>query len=99
MLNSEQNVWPRFNPDRWFINPLPFNREYNTDPRLKALKRKGLINHGSTLGFRGSGGLAQNSVLFGLKASYPTFGDCKQGYAERFAGINNCVPGDYVGYT
>ena len=43
---------PWFNPDRWFINPLPFNREYNRDPMLKAHKKEGAFNHGSTLGFR-----------------------------------------------
>ena len=29
--------------------PPPQNREYNRDPNVKALKRRGCINHGSTL--------------------------------------------------
>ena len=29
--------------------PPPLNREYNRDPNIKALKRRGFINHGSTL--------------------------------------------------
>ena len=38
------------------INELPpFNRGYNMDPNMKALKRRGLINHVSTLGFWGFG--------------------------------------------
>ena len=27
----------------------PLNRDYNRDPYIKALKRRGVINHGSTL--------------------------------------------------
>ena len=30
--------------------PPPLNREYNMDPNMKALKRRGFINQGSTLG-------------------------------------------------
>ena len=30
--------------------PPPLNREHNRDPNIKALKRRGFINHGSTLG-------------------------------------------------
>ena len=30
--------------------PPPLNRDYNKDPNTKALKRRGFINHGSTLG-------------------------------------------------
>ena len=30
--------------------PPPLNRDDNTDPSIQALKRKGVINHGSTLG-------------------------------------------------
>ena len=29
--------------------PPPFNRDYNRDPNIKALKGRGFINHGSTL--------------------------------------------------
>ena len=29
--------------------PPPLNRDYNRDPNIKALKRRGFINHGSTL--------------------------------------------------
>ena len=29
--------------------PPPINRDYNRDPNIKALKRGGVINHGSTL--------------------------------------------------
>ena len=29
--------------------PPPLNRDYDRDPNIKALKRRGLINHGSTL--------------------------------------------------
>ena len=28
--------------------PPPLNRDYNRDPNIKALKRRGFINHGST---------------------------------------------------
>ena len=31
--------------------PPPHNMGYNRDPDIKALKRRGFINHGSTLGF------------------------------------------------
>ena len=35
------------------INKPPLlDRDYNTDPNIKALKRRGFINHGSTLGLR-----------------------------------------------
>ena len=30
-------------------NPPPLNRDYSRDPNIKALKRRGFINHGSTL--------------------------------------------------
>ena len=29
--------------------PPPLNRDYNRDPNIKALKRRGFVNHGSTL--------------------------------------------------
>ena len=29
-------------------NPPPLNGDYNKDPNMKALKRRGFINHGST---------------------------------------------------
>ena len=32
--------------------PPALSRDYNRDPKIKALKRKGFINHGSVLGFR-----------------------------------------------
>ena len=32
--------------------PPPLNGDYNRDPNIKALKRRGFINHGSTLGFK-----------------------------------------------
>ena len=28
--------------------PPPLNRDYSRDPKIKALKRRGFINHGST---------------------------------------------------
>ena len=32
------------------INELPpLNRDYDRDPNIKALRRKGFLNHGSTL--------------------------------------------------
>ena len=31
--------------------PCPLNGGHNTDPNIKALKGKGFINHGPTLGF------------------------------------------------
>ena len=31
------------------MNPLRFNRGYNRDPNIQALKRMGFINHGSAL--------------------------------------------------
>ena len=31
--------------------PPPLNRDNNRDPNIKALKRRGFINHGSTLGW------------------------------------------------
>ena len=35
---------------RLLINkPLPLNGDYSKDPNIKALKRRGFINHGSTL--------------------------------------------------
>ena len=55
-LNSKQTL----NPDPFtkvtqtLINrPPPLNRDCNRDPYIKALKRRGFINHGSTL-FRSS---------------------------------------------
>ena len=39
--------------------PPPFNKGYNRDPNIKALKRREFINHGSTLGCR-PGGLRVN---------------------------------------
>ena len=30
--------------------PPPLNKDYHRDPNIKALERKGFINHGSTLG-------------------------------------------------
>ena len=33
-------------------NPPPLHRDYDRDPNIKALKRKGFINHGSTLGLQ-----------------------------------------------
>ena len=32
--------------------PAALDRDYNRDPNIKALKRRGSINHGSTFGFR-----------------------------------------------
>ena len=29
--------------------PIPPNRDYSRDPNIKAFKRRGFINHGSTL--------------------------------------------------
>ena len=29
--------------------PPPLNRDYDRDPNIKALKRRGFLNHGSTL--------------------------------------------------
>ena len=29
--------------------PPPFNRDYNRDPNIQALKRRGFVHHGSTL--------------------------------------------------
>ena len=29
--------------------PTPINRDYMTDPKIKALERRGFMNHGSTL--------------------------------------------------
>ena len=37
-------------------NPTPLNGDYNSVPNTKALERRGLVNHGSTLvdwGLRG----------------------------------------------
>ena len=36
-------------------NPPPLNRDYKRDPNSKALRKKGFINHGSTLGFKVQG--------------------------------------------
>ena len=33
------------------MNP-PLSRDYNRDPNIEALKKKGFINHGSTLSLR-----------------------------------------------
>ena len=33
------------------MNP-PLNRDFSKDPNIQALKRRGFINHGSTLGFK-----------------------------------------------
>ena len=30
----------------------PLNRDHNRDPNIKALERRGIIHHGSTLGLR-----------------------------------------------
>ena len=38
-----------FNVDPCLVNPLPLIKDYNRDPNMKALKRRGCINHGSTL--------------------------------------------------
>ena len=41
----------------------PLNRDYNRDPNMKALKRRGFINHGSTLsGLQGLGSVVLGSV-------------------------------------
>ena len=37
------------NPRPMIDNPPPLNRDYNRDPSIKALKRRGFINHGSPL--------------------------------------------------
>ena len=42
--------------------PPPLNRDYNRDPNSQALKRRGFINHGCALGFRG--GLLRDDVCF-----------------------------------
>ena len=34
------------------IRHPPLNKDDNRDPNIKALKRRGFMNHGSTLGFR-----------------------------------------------
>ena len=38
---------------REIIKPPPLNRDYNRDPNLKALKSKGVIDHGFTLRVQG----------------------------------------------
>ena len=34
------------------LKTRPLNRDYNRGPNIMALKRRGFINHGSTLGSR-----------------------------------------------
>ena len=40
--------------------PLPPYRNYTRDPNIRAVKRKGFINHGSTLGVRVQACLARD---------------------------------------
>ena len=46
------------------INPFFNNRDYNTDPNIEALKRRGFINHGSTSGCRAFWGLGFRGLGF-----------------------------------
>ena len=36
-------------PDPREISPIPFDRDYNRDPNIKALTRRGFMNQGFTL--------------------------------------------------
>ena len=48
--------------------PSPLNRDYNRDPNIEALKKRGVINHGSTLeglGFRVQDKAAQGQQIKG----------------------------------
>ena len=47
--------------------PPSLNRDYNRDPNMKALKRRGVINQGSTLG---SGVSDQGLKFAGLRYLY-----------------------------
>ena len=53
--------------------PPPHNRDDNRDPNIKALKRKGFINHGSTL--IGNVGMSK------LYACREQFSHCERAYA------------------
>ena len=39
---------PKFQPRPVINKPSPLQRDYNGDPNMKALKRRGFLNHGST---------------------------------------------------
>ena len=51
--------------------PHPLNRDYNGDPNMKALKRRGFITHGSTL-------VSFGWVNLRLRASHPLQGEATE---------------------
>ena len=47
--------------------PSPLNRDYNRDPNIQAPRRRWFIDHGSTLGHKGTCSLRGGSMIRGAQ--------------------------------